>query len=1008
MADDTPVWAAPVWAKPKEGPIAELGRREGDILSGSLIKDAGQQITKPFQEDNTAGPPWLQRIGDIGGRVGSIATDVLGSAFSPVQAELETASNRATPVIAKKLEGVIDDPRFKAANITPEKQETLNKNMGEIGTAALTAPAAIGKAGDAANIAKIVKPTETIVKDAEEVKPVATPIPAAKPLDRKAIEAKMAEIEGQFDKAGKTPTPEAQAQMNELAEQWLHPQSSTPAIKAERATLAQTPAPVAKPSLASSLQNIVSPTSAGAGAKSMETNIRQEQGLANRNTAIAEANLDKSSKLASTMTPEQNVDYYNYMEGRSKGATLQDPALKAFADDTRKVFQDTRKEIETLPDADKMGFYEDYFPHMWADPAKAREFVGNFVGKQGSSGALKKREIPTIEEGLKAGLQLKDPNPVRAASKYVTSMNNYIASKKIIEEAKRVGDAKMFMPGKQPEGWVPLTGRFSETPARHIIGTGPTGEDTQFVPGKKLFAPPDVARIHNNYYSQGFEGTGLAHPYEALRKATSANTAAELALSAYHATTITAQSVINDMSRVMKNTLAGDMKGAGSALKSMTAGQLPFVKGSVYKTGSKLIDQYKGLADHGLDMESIADHFAKGGGKIGQDKLYRGNEMGGFFKAYQRGELGDIAEGLKNTAKSGPLGPAKAGLDILGRATEDVSQPLFEHYVPRIKTGAFANLMSDWLRQNPGATEKQIAEARKHYVDVVDDRFGEMNMDNIFWPKLQKQLASLFLRSQGWDIGLVRQAGGGVLDTGRIMKDVISGKGFDKKLLDRPSFLASSIVTLGLTSAAYQYMKTGKAPDEMLDYMAPKTGGTTAKGAPERVQLPGHGRELVQMATPTPGEGPLSGITREAYNKVASFPKNVYEAYENTNYRNDPIGNVTGDMGWLGSLPARAGHVAEGFVPFSLGSSGDAKPGSNLNAMERHAFGMHQAGMAFTDPDRLKQVVDAEKARQWREKMLHDMTPDERDADKKAKKAASAAKRKAKREAEDDDENSSN
>lgn len=1007
-----PIAHAPDWAKPaaaqpaKESAIAELGRRESDTLSGALLKDIPKEISKPYQKDATAGPDWLQRVGDVGGRIGSVATDVLGTAASPVEAGVKTTLNRALP-----------------ESIKGDQREKLVQDIGDVGTAALLAPAAIGKAGKAAEIANVIeKPAIKVGKDiisggdshdaiianhptasggergfidakgdfvlrpaaakiaenagevqrSKEVTPGklhSEDLPVrTKPQDPQALpqlKEKMVDLEKQIDVGGDRAA--LQTQMQALVDDWMNPKGSSGPAAAQQRPVA-TPAPPA-PGVGGSLRNLVSPTSAGPGAGRMETTIRENQGLANRNIAQAEATLEPSSKLAAKMTPTDIMDYYNHVEGRSAGVKLKNPTLQKFADDTRNVMKNLRSQLEAMPEGDQIGFYEDYFPHMWKNVEKARQFTSDFIGKQGSSAALKKRTKPTIEDGLRAGLEPAELNPIKAASRHVTSMNNYIGAKNIVDEAKRVGDAGYFAPGKQPEGWVPMTGRFSEKPGVNVVG----GEEGNiFVPAKKLYAPADVARIHNNYYSKGFEGTDLAKPYEALRKATSANTAAELALSAYHASTITAQSVFNDMARAFKNGLVGDWKGVGKAVKQATAGQIPFVKGSTYKIGNQLSKQYKGLEDYGLDVESIADHFARGGGKVGQDKLYRGNAEGGFVQAARRGQLGQVAQGIKDTAKSGVSGPAKAALEVLGRATEDVSYPLFEHYIPRVKMGAFSNLMSDFIRQNPEATEKQIAAARKQYVDLVDDRFGEMNMDNIFWPKLQKQIASLFLRAQGWDIGLVRQAGGGILDTGRIFKDMISKKGFDKQLLDRPAFLAAAISGGAMMSAAYQYMKTGKAPDEMLDYMAPRTGGVTSSGEPERTQLPGHGKELVNMLTPQPGQGPLSGVTNELANKVASLPKNMYESWNNRDFRGDPIGETTGDMGWMGSLPARAGHIASGFAPFALGSQGAAKEGSNLNPVERRLFGMHPAGMLLTDRESVDNMVQKKEAKAWKTKMKHD------------------------------------
>lgn len=699
------------------------------------------------------------------------------------------------------------------------------------------------------------------------------------------------------------------------------------------------------PGVLKSLQNIVSPTSAGPGAKAMETTIRERTGLANRSTAENEALLAKSVPDVAKLTPEDTLAYYDHVENVSAEGAKPLPAnVQGFADDTRTVMQGMRKRLEEMPDGEKMGFYQDYFPHYWKNPEQARLFTNDFIGKQGSAAATKGRKYPTIADGLRAGLELADPNPIRSASRYVTSTNNYIASKEIAEQALKKGDAKYFPPGQQPEGWVPLTGRFAQRPAS----------------GHTLYAPKDVALIYNNFYSKGFEATQLASPYEALRTITAENTAAELALSAYHLSTITAQNLFNDVARVAKNALTGDWKGVGQAVKSATAGQLPGVKGGNYAVGSKFIEQYKGLKDHGIDMETVADHFAKSGGKVGQEQLYRANPEGGFVKAWKQGQLGSTAKELKDTAMTGPAGAIKATWKTLGKVAEDISYPLFEHYIPRIKTGAFANLMGDWLRQNPKATETEIAKARINLMDMVDDRFGEMNMDNIFWNKLTKQIGALTLRAQGWDIGLVRQAGGGALDAGRIARDFAKTGKFDKQLADRPLFLASAVMTTMLVNSAYQYLKTGKPPESLKDTALPQTGGKTPYGVPERAMMPGHARELIQMQ-PEPGGGIFSGLAHEASNKIASFPKNVYEAIDNKDFKDQPIG----------SPMERVAHVAEGFTPISMGDGTNPKKGTEIGPVERN-LGIRPAGVRFTEPERVERAVKKKEKQSMKAKKRYD------------------------------------
>ena len=780
------------------------------------------------------------------------------------------------------------------------------------------------------------------------------------------IETKLAELEKQHDAEGTTPTQQEKIkkQMMDLVD--IHPelenakQSGMP-LKFDLSK-AKPPAENVASAAMTGLRNIVNPEAAGAKAGDTATTIRAEQGTANRNIAKGEAKLEESYNTAATMTPEQEADYYQYVEGRSKGAKLADPGLQKIADDTKNIFENTRKEIESLPEGDKIGFVQDYFPHNFKNPEAARAFANDFVSKQGSSGNLKSRKYPTLADAKAAGLELADSNPVRAASRYVNSMHNYIASKRIASQIIDKKDAKYYTPGQQPEGWVPLVGRFAER-TRSFLKDVPEqeGEVSAHASHEKLYAPPEVARIYNNFYSRGLEGTDLAKPYELGRTLNAMNTAAELSLSAYHLGTITGQLLASDVARVLKNALVGDWVGVAKAAKGATVGQIPFIKGSTYKLGQQFMKQYKGLEDHGIDMEAITEHFERGGGKLGQSKLYRPTEKGGLLTG--KGGLKQSVRDIQETWNEPGMTPkAKAALEVFQRATEDVSYPLFEKYIPSVKAGAFANLMSDWIRQNPHATDAEVAAARRKYVDLVDDRFGEMNMDNVFWHKYLKQAGSLFLRAQGWDIGLVRQAGGGVLDTAKIIQGAFKGKKPDAKLLDRPAFLASVIGTMALTSAAYQYLKTGKPPEEMLDYFAPKTGGTSTRGTPERTMLPtaAHGRELVHIAAPFAAEGalgtesPLAGLTQEFGNKIASFPRNMLDAYQNEDYFGNKIGDTTGPSGWAGSIPARVGHVAQGFAPFGLTGQGDKLQGSNLSGLERRFLGMRPAGMEIADPENFK------------------------------------------------------
>src|SRR5262249_43751287 len=146
----------------------------------------------------------------------------------------------------------------------------------------------------------------------------------------------------------------------------------------------------------------------------------------------------------------------------------------ALANTMRDTFEARRTKIEALPGHDKAGFIEDYFPHFWKDPAKAQQFANEFAGggasKQGSGASLRKRTVPTIADGIAAGLEPVTNNPLEATMRYVTSMDRYIAQQEVFQEALGNGTIVYVKPKvmgasghpesfKIPDGYTALKGR---------------------------------------------------------------------------------------------------------------------------------------------------------------------------------------------------------------------------------------------------------------------------------------------------------------------------------------------------------------------------------------------------------------------------------------------------------------------------------------------------------------------------------------------------------------------
>ena len=249
-----------------------------------------------------------------------------------------------------------------------------------------------------------------------------------------------------------------------------------------------------------------------------------------------------------------------------------------------------------------------------------------------------------------------------------------------------------------------------------------------------------------------------------------------------------------------------------------------------------------------------------------------------------------------------------------------------------VMVGAFAERMSDWLDQNPAATDAEKLAFAKHLGDSIDNRFGELVQDNLFWRKEGKQLAQIAMVSPTWNIGTLREIGGGLADIVPTAKNLLAGKGLN--VSERTAYVAGLAATVALTSSVYQYLKTGQAPQDMRDLVAPRTGGTQRVGGkygadvPERAAIPGYQKDVYGFLYDFPNH-----VLQEGINKLNPGPKAIVDLATNTDYQDRPI--YPGKIGTAGQNAAAVGsYLADQALPISAGAF-QRKKGSKISAAER-------------------------------------------------------------------------
>jgi hypothetical protein len=267
--------------------------------------------------------------------------------------------------------------------------------------------------------------------------------------------------------------------------------------------------------------------------------------------------------------------------------------------------------------------------------------------------------------------------------------------------------------------------------------------------------------------------------------------------------------------------------------------------------------------------------------------------------------------------------------------------------------------MGLWLKQNPTASKAEQIQAAQKIWDSVDNRFGELVQDNIFWRQHLKQVSMLAMRSYSWNVGTIREIGGGLLD---ISKGDLS---------QRAAYIAALPIVYGTISAIYQTLKTGEKPKDIQDLIAARTGGTDPKtGLPERIVMPGYMKDVF---------GWYNDPLQLATHKLGAFPQTAIAMATGRDWRGDPITPPAEDPNapleqtapaWL---QAYFGLIGEKLTPISLQKGAQPRVGTGLSWPERRLLSLQPAGRQYIDPEGVAAFTERRKQKEWRRKQIHDI-----------------------------------
>lgn len=529
-----------------------------------------------------------------------------------------------------------------------------------------------------------------------------------------------------------------------------------------------------------------------------------------------------------------------FMEGAERGKKFKDPLLEQ----TREAYKDWNAQMAAQDRA--AGFtYEEadhYMAHIFEDGKGAVKYLQRKFGtKWGDPGFIKDRTFDLYEEARKAGFTPKFDNPedIMLARQHASDMAGMKVQ--VLRDLESQGLAVKV----DPKGGGPVD--FPSTQRRSPNGDLYWVHNNAEAVVKNAFDSQSMWNMEG-LVGDAFRGTmALKNRIVPLK----------LAISLFHPIHVATIDNATGMVRATKEMLAGEKHPLVAFKDILNAARY---KGFIDnpREGGRLLKMWQGKLDDNLltlaDRQSLQYMFE--GGLIPEmSAQYRTHAMQNFKDAL---------------AKHSLTTPIHLFDVILG----SLQRVMFEKWIPSLKIASYLKDVQTALKVNPELVSRPFDRqlAFRKLAKSVDNRYGEMAYSTLFWNKWVKDLAVANTLSLGWQMGFIREYGGGAMDIGQaLMKPgELAGKA-KQGLLDRPLFLTFYTTQAFLYGGLLTYALTGKTPQDLLDYIYPRTGGEGPDGKPARATTMFYPREFMAISKHIENEGVVAGLSKTVEAKASGM-----------------------------------------------------------------------------------------------------------------------------------------
>lgn len=641
------------------------------------------------------------------------------------------------------------------------------------------------------------------------------------------------------------------------------------------------------------------------------------------------------------LSPAETRDFISRFEKGQKqiNAVLQklDKFLRDRADEIFK--QDQSNGIKYDP-------IDNYLYHIFENgDALAKHFEAKYGKKWGDPKFMKARHFDLYEEAIKAGFKPKFTNPeeILLARQHASDM-----AQMQVELLKDLESYGLAQEKTKANPDPPKTGTYNYR--RSPNGKGYWVEATA---DQILYNAFDTKSLWNTPGIRGDIFKGAMFLKNAM-------VPVQLALSLFHPLhLLLGMDSAAAMTRFTKDMMVSGgnpVKWFGKWLEQMTLGAKGIPLWGIIdnpRVGFRLLKAYQGKLDPTKlsAADRVALQYMSEGGFIPEmSSQFRTNAMENFRKAVRQvaAEYNSGPGGLRRAA--GPA--AKAGFYTVFAIIDAMQYPMFRLWIPALKIASYLKDVQTALKVDPKLmTDKgrRVLAFRK-LAKSVDNRYGEMAYNTLFWNRTLKDIAVANTLSLGWNLGFIREYGGGAMDIGQVIK----GKGsLAEKArrgdLDRPLFVMFYTTQVMLYSGLLTWALTGKTPEDLLDYLYPKSGDTDAQGRPERLNTPFYPREFAAIAKHVEHEGVGPGMWHVVSNKASGVIGLVKQWATGVDWRGAEIRDPNSP--WHKQVRDTLGATLFDLEPISLQQLRESKKTGKDVALSFSGFGKAPKYVTQTDTE---------------------------------------------------------